>query len=79
MKGERQKAAGARHDSRSWCRKSGVAQNHLAVAEGRCSCCRGGSMQSYGGSPWNEATQDGRWPIACRKLKGRRKDVQMHL
>lgn len=38
-----------------------------------------GSTQSCNGSPWNEATQDRRWPIACRKLKGNRKDVQMHL
>lgn len=48
----------------------------MAVAEGRWI---GGSTQSCSGSPYNEATQDGRWPIAHRKLKGSRKDVQMHL
>lgn len=76
MKGERQKAPGARKESKAWRRKSRVAQNHSAVAEGRGT---GGSMQNCSGSPWNEATQDGKWPIACRKLKGSRKDVQMHL
>lgn len=50
--------------------------NHSAVADDRWT---GGSMQSCHGSPWNEATQDGRWLIVCRKLKGSRKDVQMHL
>ena len=43
-------------------------------------------MQTCSASPWNEAAQqgsclqqEGRWPIACRKLQGSWKDARVHL